>query len=314
MAPRLTTPIEMRVGDAKIDFAREAPANATAWQFVRRVLHDFRKNQGLLLAGAVAYYALLSLVPLFTLLLVALSHLIDRDRLISTVATNLEFLVPGHVSTIIEQVSNFLEHREVVGVVGVAALLFFSSMAFTVLESAMGMIFHHRVNRGRHFVVSAIIPYVFVMALGVGLLAVTIISGALEAVGRESVHVLGRGWSLAGLSRVLLHLIGTGGSMLVLTALYLVMPVERVAIHRAILGAAAATLLWEIVRHVLVWYFANLSMVNVVYGSIATTVIVLLTLEAAALIVLLGAQVIAELERTSVRTTRQTRSASSPAP
>jgi YihY family inner membrane protein len=277
------------------------------WRFVRRVLHDFRKNQGLLLAGAVAYYALLSLVPLFTLLLVALSHLIDRDRLISTVAANLEFLVPGHVNAITEQVSNFLEHREVVGVVGIAALLFFSSMAFTVLESAMGMIFHHRVNRGRHFVVSAIIPYLFVMALGVGLLAVTIISGALEAVGRESVRVLGRAWSLAGLSRVLLHLIGTGGSMLVLTALYLVMPVGRVAIPRAILGAAAATLLWEIVRHVLVWYFANLSMVNVVYGSLATTVIVLLTLEAAALIVLLGAQVIAELERASSRTPRQVR-------
>jgi membrane protein len=38
-----------------------------------------------------------------------------------------------------------------------------------------------------------------------------------------------------------------------------------------------------------------------VYGSLATTVIVLLTLEAAALILLLGAQVIAELERASAR-------------
>jgi membrane protein len=61
----------------------------------------------------------------------------------------------------------------------------------------------------------------------------------------------------------------------------------------------AATVLWEIVRHILVWYFANLSMVNVVYGSLATTIIVLLTLEVAALILLLGAQVIAELERTA---------------
>ena len=219
------------------------PSQAAPWQFIRRVLRDFRKNRGLLLAGAVAYYALLSLVPLFTLLLIALSHLLDRERLIATVAANLEFVVPGHVSAITEQVSNFLEHRQVVGVVGIAALLFFSSMAFTVLENAMGMIFHHRVTRGRHFMVSAIIPYAFVMALGVGLLLVTLISGALEAVGRESVVVLGHAWSLAGLSRVLLHLIGTGGSVLVLTALYMVMPVGRVAVHRALLGAAAATLL-----------------------------------------------------------------------
>ncbi|HXU03735.1 MAG TPA: hypothetical protein VN903_22370, partial [Polyangia bacterium] len=53
------------------------------------------------------------------------------------------------------------------------------------------------------------------------------------------------------------------------------------------------------VRHILVWYFRTLSLVNVVYGSLATTVIVLLTLETASLILLFGAQVIAEFERVS---------------
>jgi uncharacterized BrkB/YihY/UPF0761 family membrane protein len=39
-------------------------------------------------------------------------------------------------------------------------------------------------------------------------------------------------------------------------------------------------------------------MVNLIYGSFATAVVALLTIEAAAIILLLGAQVIAELERT----------------
>jgi membrane protein len=51
-------------------------------------------------------------------------------------------------------------------------------------------------------------------------------------------------------------------------------------------------------RRVLVWYFARLSMVNVIYGSLATVVIVLLTLESAAVILLLGAQLVAQVERT----------------
>jgi uncharacterized BrkB/YihY/UPF0761 family membrane protein len=51
------------------------------------------------------------------------------------------------------------------------------------------------------------------------------------------------------------------------------------------------------VRRILRWYFSTLSMVNVVYGSLASTIGALLTLEAAALILLIGAQVIAELER-----------------
>jgi uncharacterized BrkB/YihY/UPF0761 family membrane protein len=40
-------------------------------------------------------------------------------------------------------------------------------------------------------------------------------------------------------------------------------------------------------------------MVNLIYGSFATAVVALLSTEAVALILLLGAQVIAELERTS---------------
>jgi YihY family inner membrane protein len=265
--------------------------------FVRRLLGDFWRNKGLLLAGAVAYNTLLSLVPLFALLLVALSHVVDERLLIHAVAINLDFLVPGQAPAITTQVSAFLEHRDVVGGVGIFALLFFSAMAFSILQNAMAVIFHHRAPKRRHPVLSAIIPYLFVMALGAGLLLVTLITGGLEALGRSSVEVLGRAWSLARLSRTLLHLLGMAGSTLMLTALYLVLPTRRVTFRRALMGGVSATLLWEVVRHVLVWYFKTLSLVNVVYGSLATTVIVLLTLEAAALILLLGAQVIAELER-----------------
>jgi membrane protein len=266
--------------------------------FLRRFVSDFRRNQGLLLAGAIAYNTLLSLIPLFALLLVALSHLVDQARLIHTIAFNLEFLVPGQAPAITEQVSAFLQHRDVISGVGLGSLLFFSAMAFSILENAMAIIFHHRVPvKRRHVAVSAIIPYLFVMALGVGLLLVTLITGELEAVGRSSLHMMGHAWSLARLSRSLLHLLGMTGSALMLTALYIVLPVQRVTFRRAAMGALAATGLWEIVRHLLVWYFAKLSLVGVVYGSLATTVIVLLTLEVAALILLIGAQLIAELER-----------------
>jgi len=55
-------------------------------------------------------------------------------------------------------------------------------------------------------------------------------------------------------------------------------------------------LLWEATRHILLWYFSTLS-VGVVYGSLATTIVGLLSLEIASIILLLGAQVIAEYER-----------------
>jgi YihY family inner membrane protein len=96
---------------------------------------------------------------------------------------------------------------------------------------------------------------------------------------------------------VLLYLVGVAGEVFVLTSVYLVMPVGRLSLRHALIGGVTATALWEVTRHVLVWYFATLSQVSVVYGSLTTAIIVLLSLEIAATLLLYGAQVISEYER-----------------
>src|SRR6267143_3544652 len=148
--------------------------------FAMQTLKSFRANQGLLLAGAVAYYALLSIVPLLILTVIALSYVIDQAELLVTLGRYLEWLVPGQSKSIVAELTNFLDHRDVIGWVLLATMIFFSSLAFTVLENAMSVIFVHRVAiRRRHFLVSALLPYVFIVFLGVGLLAATVVSGRL---------------------------------------------------------------------------------------------------------------------------------------
>jgi len=136
-----------------------------------------------------------------------------------------------------------------------------------VLENAMSVIFFHRVQeRKRRYVVSALLPYCYVLSLG-------------------------------GVSGVLLYLLGFAGEVFVLTSIYLVMPVGRLKLTHALVGGVTAAVLWEITRHLLLWYLRTLSQVNVVYGSLTTAIVVLLSLELAATLLLFGAQVIAEYER-----------------
>lgn len=266
--------------------------------FALRVLRAFRANQGLLLAGAVAYYALLSIVPLLMLTVIVLSHVVDAQSLLATIARYLEWLVPGQSAAIVRELANFLAHRDVVGWLLAATMLFFSSLGFTVLENAMSVIFVHRVAiRRRHFLISALLPYLYILSLGAGLLIVTLVAGALQAVGRTEVELFGRAWSLGGVSGAGLYLLGFAGEVFVLTSVYLVMPVGRLRLRHALVGGVTAAVLWEITRHLLLWYFASLSQVSVVYGSLTTAIVVLLSLEAAAALLLLGAQVIAEVER-----------------
>jgi membrane protein len=274
--------------------------------FALRVLQAFRKNQGLLLAGAVAYYALLSIVPLLILIVIALSHLVDEALLLATLQRYLGWLVPGQSGPIMEELGNFLQHRDVIGWVLLGTMLFFSSLAFTVLENAMSIIFFHRVAvRRRHFLVSALLPYCYILFLGVGLLVVTLVAASLQAIGTESIDLLGREWSLGGFSGLLLYLLGVAGEIFVVTSVYLVMPVGRLLLRHALIGGVTAALLWELMRHILVWYFARLSQVSMVYGSLTTAIVVLLSLEIAAALLLFGAQVISEYERIGKEGTRK---------
>jgi len=266
-------------------------------KFLLRVLIGFQRNQGLLLAGAVAYYTLLSIIPMLALILVGLSHILKEEQLYGTILNNLKLVIPGHAEMVAGQVWEFFARRHLVGVFGILFMLFFSSMAFTVLENAMAVIFSHRARRHRrHFLISAIIPYAYIFLMGVGLLLVTLVAGALGALADKHIILFGLDLSMEYTSRIALYFSGMFGMVVMLTSLYLVMPVGPISIRYAIAGGITATILWEIIRHILVWYYSTISLVNVIYGSLATAVVALLSIEIAVIILLLGAQVIAEFE------------------
>jgi YihY family inner membrane protein len=267
------------------------------FSFVLRVLRGFMRNQGLLLSGALAYYTLLSIVPLSILALIGLSHFIEEEQLFHTLSTYMGMVIPGYAAILTEQVRVFLQHRQAFGIIGFLAMLFFSSMAFSVLENAMSVIFMHRVKiQRRHFLTSAVIPYVYILSIGLGIVLVSFIAGALQILETRQLILFGWSMSLEVTSRVALYVMGVISEVLLLTSIYLLMPEGHIAFRHALIGGITATMLWEITRRVLVWYYSTLSLVNLIYGSFATAVVALLITEAMALILLLGAQVIAELE------------------
>jgi membrane protein len=256
--------------------------------FIKRVINGFRANQGFLLSGAIAYYTLLSIIPMMALILVVLSQFKAPQELLDVLREYLVLVTPGQTDAVINQINIFLQKSKVIGILGFVLLLFFSSFAFTALENAMSVIFFHRVSiKRRHFLVSAIIPYIYILLLAIGLFVVSMVSGFLHS----------HEWSQGGMETFSIYLLGVSGEIVLLTSLYLVMPVGRLSLKHALIGGVTAAILWEITRHVLVWYFSTLSLVNVIYGAFSAAIVILISLEAAAIILLLGAQVIAEYER-----------------
>lgn len=267
--------------------------------FARRVLRDFFfENNGLLLTGAVAYGAMLSLVPLAAVLVVTFSHFFDEKLLMEALTAELSLISPEASPLVSGVLTTFLETRRLAGWVGGLALLFFSSMAFRTLENAFAIIFQRKApSLKRRFWVSALLPYLFIGLVAVGLIVLTAMTAVVESSAGRTYVFGGFSFGLQWLASFGLHVAGFLGLVLLFTTLYKVMPVTKISFRLALYGGLTAAILWETLRTLLVTYFTQLSLVNDVYGSMATTIILLLTMEAAALIVLLGAQVIAELQR-----------------
>lgn len=266
-------------------------------RFSARVVHAFLDNRGILLAGGVGYNALLSVVPFLTLIVAALSPFFDRQHILGMLRPELKVLVPQNAEAILAAVDAYLQNQATASVVSVLVLLFFSSIAFRMLEQAVAAIFH--TSSGdvqRHFLVSAVLPYGFMVLLFGALFLVTLATSTIDALGELSPAIPGLQLTFERSTNLLLQVAGSVGLVLLFAGIYRVLPVVKISNNKALVGGLCAAALWNLVGRFMVYYFSNISMVNVIYGSLATVVVMLLFMEIAFIILLLGAQVIAELE------------------
>ena len=104
-------------------------------------LGKFYADRGPHLAAMIAYFALLSFVPLLFLTISALS-LAGRPDESSYLVTELKRAFPGSsISSIVHTVREIQKHATALGIIGGAALLWTSLSLFSVLESAFNIVY-----------------------------------------------------------------------------------------------------------------------------------------------------------------------------
>ncbi len=266
--------------------------------FVVRLWSSFWQNNSILIASGIAYHTLISLIPLFAFAFVVLSQMFDTELLVQTLASNAEHLVPGNMTAIESQLTYFVVHRELFGGVTLILLLFTSRIAFLTLESAMAVVFaYDKTHSKRRFWVSITITYVYIACIFIGLLLLTGVSSLLSRSSNGTINFLGLSWSLHLNSSIFLHTLSYIGLGLMLSSFYMILPRCPISHKRALLGGFVAAAIWEIVRHGLIYFFSEYYVFSQIYGALGTVIVILLCLQIAAIIILLGAQIIAELQR-----------------
>jgi membrane protein len=249
----------------------------------RRLLQKFFADRGTHLAAMIAYFALLSFVPLSFLALSVLG-LTGRADESSFLVGEIRKTLPGvPIARIVELVNAVRGDAATLGVIGGVALLWTSLSLFSVLESAFNIVYG-RPNR------------TFLRGKGLALLLMTgslvtlflaLLAGSLGAAAlrRYAPNVIGNGISAYAVSLILSSL----GVFVFLVSAYYVLTNVDLTVRDVLPGAVLATVLLQVTFQALPLY-VRFAKVNPALHTFGGTAILLVWLFVMSNVIVFGAE------------------------
>ncbi|WP_223824371.1 virulence factor BrkB family protein [Candidatus Enterovibrio escicola] len=239
-------------------------------------------------AGYMAYVTLLSLVPLMTVLLSALSVFSSASSIEEEIKTFLlRNFLPASNEVLEIYLNQFIANAGKVTVVGVAFLLLVALMLMSAIDKSLNYIW--RVNQKRAPMISFSI-YWMVLTLGPILLSGSI--SISSYMGSLNFFHLGSSekWLSSLLRTVPFFLVSA-----TFLGLYTLVPNRPVVLWHALVGAVSAGLMFEFSKKVFAIYVVNFPSYDLIYGTLAVVPLLFIWVFLSWCIVLLGAEITTSL-------------------
>jgi membrane protein len=264
--------------------------------FLGGILNRYGQHDGPLLAGAIAYYGLLSLFPFLLFALAVLTIFIPLESLQGQIVALAEMYLPapGSVEFVRKNLQHVIEARGEVGLVALVATLWGASTIFFVLSRALNRLFdgHEDSSIVRHRLVAVLVVLVLGFFLLLSIVASTYFRVVTVSIGVR--HLLPqRGDLLWKLGASLLPLVLT---TVVFAIAYRYIPTGKTAWEAVGVGAVVGGVGFELLKLGFRLYIERLSPYALIYGSVATVIVLLLWIYIGAAVFLLGGAVAAEVD------------------
>lgn len=248
------------------------------------------------IAKGVAYSGLLSLFPVLTSI-AAILFRVNAEAVTHTLARFLYQVVPPGSEDLV-RIQFVAKGQRPTWLVVVATLLSIWAGSGAMMSLMEGFQAVYRLPSGRPFLQQR------------GVAVVLVFIGALPSVALSFVIVFGNrllpgerltGWAEVA-SVLLRYLVATVFVVLVTSLVYYVGPNRPMKLKHVWPGAMVATGLWALLTSGFGWYVKNIANYNVMYGSIAAVIVLLVWMYLLAVVGLFGCEFNAERERLGTNT------------
>jgi membrane protein len=252
--------------------SRLSLAAAAGWDILVHAFRNFRFHEGVNLAAAIAFYAILSIIPLLTLTILLLSKIFGSNPAIKTeIGRVIQLIHPRFPLALLDQVT-IAQHKErILGWVGIIALIWASSLIFSSIEAAFGIIF--RSHKTRNQLVSKLLALT-IIPLGLAVAACSMaISYISSLVGRYPLLFMRVSIVTKLIDNIMFqYLLPFLLLVSFFTVVYKVIPTTRVRLRYALAGGFLFSMLMEVAKGLFAWYLSGNTQYHLIYGPLATLV------------------------------------------
>lgn len=268
---------------------------AGVWEILRDAYRNYTRNSEVNQAAAIAFYAILSLIPLFLLTLLAAGYFFSAHPLIQKdIAANIRAIHPFFSDDLLTNIVRLKESHHAVGWIGIISLLWLSAMIFEALEKALNIIF--RAKTLRNFVESKLLALAMIPLGWLVSIASVGISYVATILWKQSAPVtknfLSHFYTL--IPRYVIPYLLT---VAFVSLLYRIIPKTRISLRGAIGGAVIFATLLETAKYFFAWYIVNYTHYDVIFGSMEAVVLLVIWVFYVAMMLLFCAEIISSYER-----------------
>ena len=240
-------------------------------------------------AAAIAYYSLLSLIPLLLVLAASAAVVVDPKWAVALATHYLGGYLPQGAEPVRKAAMQALDAWRHRGWLFVLPLLWTGSLVFGALDRALNIAFDSAERSG--LLKRLVVRLAMLLTLGALFIVALLTQLALGAAAAQRPQPADH-WALGAL------VLAAPATLLWLAFLlaYRLVPRERPAWRLAAVGAGVATALLYLVRPLFLGYVARIAGYGLVYGPLAGVVVAVLWSWVFAMVLLYGGQVASSLD------------------
>jgi len=249
-------------------------------------LSKFDHDHGFFLSSAITFNLLICLIPIILSMLALLgTYLYGSKEVLNHIRQYLQNVVPSLDPKLMRNVLRIIQDRRIVGVVGIAGLLWTSTWVFSSIRTAFNTVFHE--DKGRGILHGKAIDLFMILLAGLFLLASMTLSSVMTYVQASQVTSF-----LKPLIRFFLkYLVPFFFSFWMFFLIYKIVPNRKIPWKPAFQAACFSSLLWEVAKQLFGWYVTHIGKFSMVYGSLSTMAVLFLWIYYSSAILILGGEI-----------------------